>query len=334
MPIFVARSAAEWLARFPLARSLGGAAPHHTALSIGNFDGVHCGHQAILRAVVEAARAVQALPSVITFDPHPLRVLRPVEAPAMLSTLDQRIARFEELGIAAVLALPFNRELAALGAQEFVQQILVQVMRARAVLVGENFRFGHRQVGDVALLSELGRRFDFGVSCVPPVVQRGKIVSSTAIREAVRAGRVSAACRALGRPYSLCGVVRTGAGMGRRLVVPTLNLAAGQEVLPKPGVYATETVVGGRLYRSAANVGFRPTFDGQQLTIESHLFNFNEELTAGAMEVRFWTRLRDERKFPTPEALRAQILRDLGRARLFFRRLDRARKHRPSHQRA
>jgi riboflavin kinase / FMN adenylyltransferase len=324
MPIFVAHSAAEWLARFPLAAPSGDASPHHTALSIGNFDGVHCGHQAILRAVIEAARQVSAMPAVVTFDPHPLRVLRPAEAPAMLSTLDQRIARFEELGIAAVLALPFNPELAALGAQEFVEQILVHAMRTRAVLVGENFRFGHRQAGDVALLAELGRRFNFAVRCVPPVVQRGKIVSSTAIREAVHAGRVSAACRSLGRPYSLCGVVRSGTGTGRRVVVPTLNLASEQEVLPKPGVYATETAVGGRLYRSATNVGFRPTFDGQQLTVESHLFDFNEEVTTGALEVRFWTRLREERKFPTPEALRAQILRDLDRAQLFFRRIDRA----------
>ena len=326
MAMIVVRSPEEWAARFPSAEPAGAA---RTVVTVGNFDGVHRGHQKILRGVVERARETQLRSVVVTFNPHPLRVLRPADAPPMLATLEDRLAIFDELGLDAALVLRFDLALAGLSPGEFVRRILVDCLRASVVRVGTNFRFGHRQAGDVKVLAELGRKFGFEVDCVTPLIMRGVVLSSTAIRRAVADGRVDRACRWLGRPFSARGTIRTGSGMGRRLVVPTLNLATTQELLPKAGVYATESLVAGECRRSATNVGFRPTFDGRHLTVESHLFDFSRDLTSGPMEVRFWMWLRDERKFAGPEALRAQVLRDIDRARSFFRRFDRARRASP-----
>jgi riboflavin kinase / FMN adenylyltransferase len=315
MSLRVARSIEEWKTQTrPSTRC---------ALTVGNFDGVHLGHQKILRCVVERARQMGALAAAVTFDPHPLRVLRPGDAPALLSTLEQRLAAFEALGLDAAIVLRFDPELSRLSPEEFARGILVEGLQACAVLVGENFRFGHQQRGDVKQLAELGNRLGFAVECITPVTLRGAIVSSTAIRSAICEGRVSRAGRWLGRPFSLAGHIGTGTGQGRHLVVPTLNLETVQELLPKTGVYVTETAVGGKIFRSATNVGFRPTFNGKRLTVESHLFDFSEELTSGPMEVLFWTRLRDEMKFSDADTLRRQIIRDLDKAQKFFRRLDR-----------
>jgi riboflavin kinase/FMN adenylyltransferase len=222
------------------------------------------------------------------------------------------------MGIGASLVLKFDADLAQESAEDFVKKYLVDAMRARAVLVGASFRFGHKQLGDVGLLRELGRRWGFEVVIVTPVIDGGDVVSSTAIREAVRAGRVEDARRMLGRPFALVGEIRPGTGQGRKLVVPTLNLATEQETLPKTGVYVTETVLSGGTYSSVTNVGVRPTFDGKRLAIESHLFDFAEALTAGLMKVRFLQRLRDEQKFSSPEALREQVLQDIARAKEVF----------------
>jgi riboflavin kinase/FMN adenylyltransferase len=172
------------------------------------------------------------------------------------------------------------------------------------------------------LLGELGQRSGFAVEIVPPVVENGVVVSSTAIRTAIRDGHVEDARRMLGHPYALEGEIRTGTGQGRKLVVPTLNLATDQEVLPKNGVYATEVVVAGKTYRAATNVGMRPTFDGARITIESYLFDFSENLTSGKLEVRFWQRLRDERKFSGPAELREQVLKDIDQAKEYFQTAD------------
>jgi riboflavin kinase/FMN adenylyltransferase len=284
--IRVIGSAEEWEQR------LGESRPG-TVVTIGNFDGVHVGHQKILSDVVERAAAgnsdardglkKELLPAVLTFYPHPTRVLRPQQAPALLETLPQRLADFAAMGIGAALVL-------------------------------------HKQLGDVDLLTELGRRWGFEVDIVTPVNDGSEIVSSTAIREAVRGGRVDDARRMLGRPFALVGEIQTGTGQGRKLVVPTLNLVTEQETLPKTGVYVTETVLSGGTYRSVTNVGVRPTFDGKRLAIESHLFDFAESLTAGPMKVRFLLRLRDEQKFSGPEALREQVLKDIVRAKEIFAR--------------
>jgi riboflavin kinase/FMN adenylyltransferase len=316
MRMAVLRSAEEWSARFR--------APRRPAVvTIGNFDGCHLGHQKILRDVAERARRAHALGAVLTFFPHPARVLRPTEAPALLETLDQRLAAVDSCGIDAALVMPFDRELASMSAEAFVRQILVDTMAAQAVLVGGNFRFGHGGAGDVKLLVELGKRSGFTAEIVPPVSENGVVISSTAIRAAIREGRVEDARRMLGRPYALAGEIRTGTGQGRQLVVPTLNLATQQEVLPLNGVYATEAVVAGKTYRSATNVGVRPSFDGTRMTIESHLFDFDQMLTSGTLEVRFWRRLRDERKFSGPAELKQQVLKDIERAKEFFQAANR-----------
>jgi riboflavin kinase/FMN adenylyltransferase len=311
MAIAVLNSPEEWISRFGKTRK-------PTAVTIGNFDGVHVGHQKILRGVVERARSADAMSAVLTFYPHPARVLRPEVAPGLLETLPQRLAEFEALGMDAALVLKFDQELAKASAEEFAQRFLVETLRTRAVLVGANFRFGHKQAGDVKLLAELGGKNGFGVEIVEPVLVEGRVVSSSEIRQAVREGRVDDAALMLGRPFALAGEIRAGTGLGRKVVVPTLNLATEQEILPKTGVYVTEVVLGGKTYRAVTNVGVRPTFDGQKLAIESHLFEFSDTVTSGAMTVKFLTRLRDEQKFAGPEALREQILKDIARAKELF----------------
>lgn len=318
MSFTVVHSAEEWAARM--------GRDSRAAMTIGNFDGVHCGHRKILERVVERARRDNCISAALTFSPHPLCVLRPETAPQLIETLTQRLQHMKELGLDAVFVMPFDRNAAAMPPDEFVSRILVNVLRAKAILIGENFRFGHRQAGDVQLLTQLGRASDFEVESVPYLMFRGAVVSSTAVRSAVSAGKMAQAARLLGRPFSLAGEVRTGTGTGRRFVFPTLNLATEQELLPARGVYATEAIVRGRCYRAATNVGVRPTFDGTRLSIESHLFDFSEEITAGSLEVRFWHRLRSEQKFSGPEALRDQIQRDLTATRSFFARLDAARR--------
>jgi riboflavin kinase / FMN adenylyltransferase len=301
-------SAEEWIARLGESRK-------PTVMTIGNFDGVHHGHQKILAGVVERARAENATPAVLTFFPHPARVLRPSQAPPLLMTLEQRLAAIEVAGIEAALVLRFDTELAKVTAEDFVKRFVVDTLRARAVMVGGNFRFGNRQAGDVKLLGELGRRWGFGEHIVPPVEIDGVIVSSSAVRLALGEGKVEEAARLLGRPFALAGEIRPGMGQGRKLVVPTLNLVTEQECLPKIGVYVTETVVEGKSYRAATNVGVRPTFDGGRVAVESHLFDFSRNLTDGPMEVRFLKRLRDERKFAGPAELREQVLKDIVQAK-------------------
>jgi riboflavin kinase / FMN adenylyltransferase len=307
-PVFY--SVEEWASQFADARK--------TAVTVGTFDGLHVGHRKILESVRDRARTTGERASVVTFDPHPMSVVRPDRAPLMIQTLAQRLAGFEAIGLDAVLVLRFDRSLSLVTAEEFIERILVGSLHAGAILVGANFRFGHRGAGDVRLLGDRGKRDGFEVKIISPVEVGGQIVSSTAIRGAIASGDVAGAIPMLGRPFSLTGGIRAGAGRGRTILFPTLNLAAEQELLPKLGVYATECAVGGKLYAAVTNVGTRPTFDGAGITVESHLFGFSGAVTGGPMEVRFHARLRDEQKFSGPEALRAQIARDIEAARNFF----------------
>ncbi len=309
-PIVVAHSLEEWRQRF-------GDPSAPTAMTVGNFDGVHTGHKKILEDVRQRAHQSHWMPAVLTFDPHPAKILRPDAAPLQIETLAQRLEGFSRFGIEAALVLPFTTELAQVKARDFVQTILVQTMGAKAVLVGESFRFGHRQEGDVKLLEHLGEKFGFEVDVIAPVGDGNNVVSSSSIRTAVREGRMEDARHMLGRPFALTGEIRPGTGKGRELIVPTLNLAASQELIPGNGVYATESVVDRKTYQSVTNVGVRPTFNGQSLSIESNLFGFSDTLTSGPMEVRFKSRLRDEQKFPNFDALREQVLKDIEAAKKF-----------------
>lgn len=308
MPLAKLYSADEWRARF-------GTSGKPATVTIGNFDGVHLGHQKILRDTRELAARTRALAVVLTFYPHPARILRPSQAPLLLMTLEQRLAAIEDMGVDAALVLTFDESLAKVNAEDFVRRYLKETLAASAVVIGNTFRFGRGQEGDATLLTRMGLE----VHATPPVEVDGIAVSSTAIRLAVAEGRMGHAARMLGKPFSLGGEIQPGTGQGRKLVVPTLNLKMQQELLPLSGVYATETIVEGKTYRSATNVGMRPTFDGKRLAIETHLLDFSEDLTGGKMEIRFLRRLRDEQKFATPAELRAQVLRDIEQAKTYSR---------------
>lgn len=300
------------------------------ALTVGNFDGVHPGHRKIMEEVVARARASGRLAVAVTFDPHPAKVLPNHTPPRLITTLEKRLQLLEATGLDSTVVLPFTMELARLSPREFIERIAIVRLGMKAVCVGENFRFGYQQAGDVARLRELGRELGFSVCVVETLSVRGEVVSSTRIRHYVAEGKVSRAGRLLGRWFAVSGQVQPGTGLGRKLVVPTLNMAYEQELVPKRGVYVTETTVCGRTYRSATNVGYRPTFDHSTLVIESHLLDFSEKISEGEIVVHFLHRLRDEMKFPSPDALRTQVLADIERTRQFFQRLDAGRdQHEP-----
>lgn len=233
----------------------------------------------------------------------------------------------QDEGILQVVIFPFTRELAQLSPEEFVRSILVEQLNARVVLVGENFRFGHRAAGNTETLRELGHRYGFRTEVVRAIRSRNRIVSSSEVRKLVQAGDVSLACRLLERPFQLEGRIVAGHGIGSRQTVPTLNLETSAEVLPKKGVYVTRTHDrdSARQWDSITNVGYRPTFDGDKLTIETFLLSPFDGDTPGEIRLDFLRRLRDERKFESPEALRAQILKDVARTQTYFRRLNRFR---------
>lgn len=294
-----------------------------SVLAIGNFDGIHLGHQAILRQAVARAEETRGVATALTFEPPPLKVLRPDSAPKRLSTNAQRTEWFRFVGLESAVVLPFTLEMAKLPAVEFVLQILARDLLVRAVLVGENFRFGHKQAGDVHLLKELGKKAGFEVIIIPPVVYHGEVVSSTVIRREIADGNVTHAGRLLGRPFVLTGEVVSGTGTGHKFTVPTLNLVPEQELLPARGVYITRTLLEGeaKSYRSVTNIGVRPTFNGSSLTVETHLLDAPPEFQTKRIEIRFWKRLRDEKKFSGPAELKAQIARDIATANRFFTRL-------------
>ncbi|GAC1621370.1 MAG: hypothetical protein NVS9B13_12780 [Candidatus Acidiferrum sp.] len=313
-------SSGEWAARY-------GGSARGSVLVIGNFDGIHLGHQMILNYAMQHARESGAVATALTFEPHPLKVLRPDSAPLRLSTNQQRLEWFGIAGIEATVVLPFTQEFSQLPAEEFVDQILVRDLHVRSVVVGENFRFGHRQRGDVALLREIGMRHGFEVVIHVPAVYKKAVISSTLVRKRIAEGGVTGAARLLGRPFVLTGEVIRGTGTGRRFTFPTLNLAAEQELLPARGVYITRTVLDGESssHRSVTNIGMRPTFNGTALSVETHLLDYSGNFTPQRIEVRFWKRLREEKKFNGADELRIQIARDVAKANAFFTRLRRFR---------
>jgi riboflavin kinase / FMN adenylyltransferase len=291
------------------------------AITIGNFDGVHRGHRQILRRVAALARQEDWKSAVLTFHPHPSKLVAPASAPRLLTTLEERAQIILEQGIDEILVLPFTPEIAALGPEDFVREILVDKLKARAVLVGANFHFGKRAAGDAGALEELGERYSFETDIIVPVVWRKRVISSSEIRRSIESGDVSVACRMLGRPYALRGAVVAGEGRGSKQTVPTLNLDTEAEVVPKNGVYITRTRGDGREWPSITNIGFRPTFDGHGRTIETYLLAPLDGATPNQIAVEFLRRVRDERKFENAEALKEQILRDVNRAQAYFRRL-------------
>ena len=309
-----------------VARSLEEAAAFEpVAVTIGNFDGVHTGHQLLLHEVTTAAREKGLEPAVLTFDPHPASIVAPQRAARLLTTQAERCSVLAREGIVYVLALPFTREMAHWTPEQFVERVLVKALRARVVIVGSNFLFGHDQAGDTKVLTQLGQRHGFETRVITPVKRRGRTVSSSEIRRAVEAGKVSLAARLLGRPYSTTGVVVPGHGIGSKQTVPTLNLRTHAQVLHATGVYITRTFdeESPRHWNSITNIGYRPTFESAapELTIETFLLDPLGEPTPQQIRVEYLRRVREERRFDSPEALKSQILRDVSRAQSFFRRL-------------
>ncbi len=311
-----------------VARSLEEAAEFEpVAVTIGNFDGVHTGHHTLLREVGRAAREKGLQPAVLTFDPHPASIVAPQRAARLLTTQAERCSVLAGEGIEYVLVLPFTREVACWTPEQFVERVLAKALRARVVIVGDNFRFGHGQAGDIKVLAQLGERFGFETRIVTPVKWRGRAVSSSEIRRAVESGDVALAARLLGRPYATVGEVVSGHGIGSKQTVPTLNLRTHAQVLPSTGVYLTRTydAESERNWNSITNVGYRPTFTDasgdQRLTIETFLLDPLEPPAPRHIRLEYLRRVREERKFESPDALKTQILRDVGRAQAFFRRV-------------
>ncbi|HLI84152.1 MAG TPA: bifunctional riboflavin kinase/FAD synthetase [Bryobacteraceae bacterium] len=298
-----------------------------SVLTIGNFDGVHLGHRRILERAVALGAERGWKPSALTFDPHPTRVVAPERTPRLLTTAERRAELMAELGIEQVLILPFTREIAELSPEQFARDIVAGKLGAKAVLVGENFHFGRRQSGNVQTLEALGRQLGFATETIPTAHCRGRTVSSSAIRDALERGQVALAARLLQHPYALDGDVVRGQGIGSKQTVPTLNLQTAAEVIPARGVYLTRTceLAPGldrqRQWNSITNVGYRPTFGAaNELTVETFLLDRLEGTPPARIRVEFLCRVRDERKFESPEALKAQILRDVRVAQNYFRR--------------
>ncbi len=295
--------------------------PRGVVATIGNFDGLHRGQRAIVDRVVERARALDVPPVVLTFEPHPLGVLRPGEAPPRLTTAEAKRELLAEAGVDTLLEIEFNEELAATSAADFVDDYLHGKLEVREIHVGEGFTFGRRREGNLELMREMGAARGFGAYQVEEVHYRGERISSTRIRRAVREGRMDEASEMLGRPYALSGDVAKGDRMGRRLGWPTINLAPRTELIPLDGVYVCRVYFPSfpATFDCVTNVGTRPTvYENYQRVVESHILDFSADVYGETIELRFLKRLREERIFPTVMDLSAQIRRDVELTREYF----------------
>jgi riboflavin kinase/FMN adenylyltransferase len=296
-------------------------------VTIGNFDGVHLGHQNLMRDLVSRAAKIGGTATVITFDPHPLQVLAPNNAPLQIQTLDQRLKIIEALGIPLAVVIPFNMDLARTSAYDFAVKTLWEKLRLKEIYVGPNFAFGYRRQGSFNLLKEIGEEKGFLAGKIHQVQFRGNRVSSTGIRQALIAGQVGLARRLLGRPFALEGTIIRATGTGTRFGIPTANLDTPNELIPRRGVYVTMLGVGGRRHKAVTNIGFRPTVDtsnGASLSIETHVLDFEQDIYGEEAVLDFFVRLRDEHRFESEKALVKQIEKDIGNARRYFAWLERA----------
>ncbi|HEU4797238.1 MAG TPA: bifunctional riboflavin kinase/FAD synthetase [Pyrinomonadaceae bacterium] len=292
-----------------------------TVLTLGVFDGLHLGHQLIMRTVVERARAVGAVPTVITFDPHPRAVLHPESAPPLLQTFDQKIEGFGVLGVEQTIVVRFTRAFATISAEHFLRDVVMDRLHAREVYLGKGFAFGHNREGNIELLKRLGNELGFVAGEVPEVKLRGQRVSSSRIRELLARGQVNLARRMLGRPYGVEGRVERGSERGHKLGFPTANLHPHNRVIPRNGVYVTGTLIEGQWRRSVTNIGLRPTFgDASEPSVETFVLNWDGDLYGDVVRVRFLYRLRAERKFGSVDELKQQITKDVSRAESYFER--------------
>ena len=294
-------------------------------VTIGNFDGVHLGHQCLIKDMVARAAAIEGTPVVFTFDPHPLQVLAPNNAPLQIQTLAQKLATIESLGIPLVVLIPFNLKLAQISARDFAEKVLWEKLYPREVYVGPNFAFGNRRQGSFNLLKEIGEEKGFLTGKIHQVQFRGNRVSSTAVRQALISGQVGLVRRLLGRPYALAGTVVHGTGTGKRFNFPTANLQTPNELIPRRGVYVTLIRMDGRRYRGVTNIGFRPTVNKSEdgaLSIETHVLDFSRDIYGSDITLEFLIRLRDERRFSGEQELIQQISIDIAKAGRYFHWLE------------
>jgi len=294
-----------------------------TVASVGNFDGVHRAHRFVLSEIVKRAKARKAKSMAVTFEPHPTRILRPDSNFKLLTPTPEKLRLLAATGVDAVLLLPFTRDLSLMTPRQFAHENLKKRLCACEVHEGYNFHFGHKASGNIQTLRELGREMGFEVHDYPEMRLRGEPVSSSHIRQLLREGRVSRARHLLARPFSILSTAGRGRGYGSKYTVPTINLARYEELVPKDGVYISRTRLGDQCFDSVTNIGNRPTFGADSFAVESHLLNFHPlEVTADTeVEIHFLDRLRDEIKFPSVEALREQIGRDVAKSQKYFRRL-------------
>jgi riboflavin kinase/FMN adenylyltransferase len=294
--------------------------PAPVALAIGNFDGVHLGHAALLRRLAEVAGQSRLAPTVLTFEPHPREFFAPDSAPARLTTLREKLELLAECGTSQAMICPFNAGFAALSADEFIEQVLVRGCQVRHLIIGDDFRFGRGRSGDFALLQAAGESFGFAVEAMGSVTVDGERVSSSAVRQALAAGDMERAALLLGRPYIIDGQVSHGDKVGRQLGFATANIRIRHNPLPMTGVFAVEVRgLGEQPLPGVANLGIRPTVGGTRPLLEVHLFDFDRDIYGAHISVRFVHKLRDEQRFPNFDVLKAQIAADAVAARAFFK---------------
>jgi riboflavin kinase/FMN adenylyltransferase len=292
-----------------------------TVLTLGVFDGLHLGHQLIMRTVVERAHETGAIPTVITFDPHPRAVLHPESAPPLLQTLDQKVEGFGVLGIEQTIVIRFDEEFSQTRAEDFLRDVVKDRLHAKEVYLGRGFAFGHNRQGNIELLRRVSQELGFVADEVPEVQFRSQRVSSSKVRGLLSEGKVNIARRLLGRPYGVEGRVERGAERGAGLGFPTANLHPRNRVIPRNGVYVTGTLIEGQWRRSVTNVGVRPTFGADaEPSVETFVMDWAGDLYGDVVRVRFLHRLRDERKFGSIEELKVQIEKDVERAQRYFKR--------------
>ena len=295
--------------------------PQGAVISIGSFDGVHIGHQAVLTHVVDRAESMGVAAVAMTFDPHPIKLLRPGVAPRLLTTLEQRLALIAQTGIETSLVVPFTHRLARMSAADFVRDVLVDRLAVREVYIGDNFRFGADRGGDVELLTSMGAELGFEAAAAPIVQTKGSVVSSTRVRQAVADGRIEEVVALLGRSVFIDGAVLEGKRLGRTLGFPTLNIEVENELIPSNGVYITAVHIPSfaRTFPAVTNIGVRPTvYQNSLTTVESHLLDFTADVYQEQVRLFFLERVREERRFESTLDLMAQIRRDVGQARDYF----------------
>jgi len=287
----------------------------NSVITLGNFDGLHLGHQALIRMIIARARETGAASLVVTFRPHPLKILAPEKCPPLISIYEEKIRLFENLGIDVLVKIPFTLDFASMAPEDFVKDILCGLLGAKEIFVGSNYRFGKGRQGNVGTLREFGRKYGFTVNEVQQVALMGEVISSTKIRDLLKEGEVEHASRLLGRDYAINGIVVKGDGRGRGLGFPTANIAPRHTIIPADGVYAVRLFVRDRSYEGIANIGSRPTFNKQGRTIEVNIFNFDEDIYGEDISLYFIKRIRAEKKFESAEALILQINADITEAK-------------------